>query len=323
MEHVRKITEKIYQIKLPIPFPLQTVNVYFVDESPRTLVNTGIKTEASFEALKNGMEAAGFSLGSIERILITHGHIDHYGLAKRIASLSGGSIYIHSEEYGKTRSVTHSLGILKMLLLRNGVPKALVDEAARYIESAHRMADPLEEAFFLEDGDAIPFRSTSWQAVHCPGHSSGLLCFYGKEEKLLVTGDHLLKEITPNPTLNLSKGGPPFQYTSLKQYIASLKKIERLDFNLALPAHGELIDDPKDIIGKIQKHHRERMDLILSILSRGRTTSYEIAMELFPGVPPFEVFLGISEVLGHIGILKEEGKVKVCEERNKDYYSLR
>ena len=83
-----------------------------------------------------------------------------------------------------------------------------------------------------------------------------------------------------------------------------------------------MIDDPKDIIGKILKHHRERMEVILSILSRGRTTPYEIAMELFPGVPPFEVFLGISEVLGHIGILKEEGKVKVCEEGNKDFYSL-
>ena len=138
----------------------------------------------------------------------------------------------------------------------------------------------------------------------------------------LVTGDHLLKEITPNPVLNLPEGGPPFQYTSLKQYIASLKKIERLDFILALPAHGGLIDHPKDIIEKIQKHHRERMGLILSVLSKGRTTPYEIAMELFPGVPPFQVFLGISEVLGHIQILKEEGKVNAHEERNKDYYSL-
>ena len=322
MDRVRKITEKIYLIELPIPFPLQTVNVYFVDDSPRTLVDTGIKTEASFNALKMGMEAIGFNLSSIERILITHGHIDHYGQAKRIASLSGAPIYIHREEYERTRSITHSLRILKRFLLRNGVPRTLVDEVGRYIESAHGMADPLEEALFLEDEDRIPFGSNSWQAIHCPGHSSGLLCFYGKKEKLLVTGDHLLKEITPNPVVDLPEGGPPFRYPSLKQYIASLKKVGRLDFSLALPAHGELIDHPKDIIEKIQKHHRERMGLILSVLSRGRTTPYEIAMELFPGVPPFEVFLGISEVLGHIEILKDEGKVSLYEEGGKDYYAI-
>ena len=64
------------------------------------------------------------------------------------------------------------------------------------------------------------------------------------------------------------------------------------------------------------------MGLILSVLSRGRTTPYEMAMELFPGVPPFEVFLGISEVLGHIEILKDEGKVSLYEEGGKDYYAI-
>jgi glyoxylase-like metal-dependent hydrolase (beta-lactamase superfamily II) len=73
------VFDKIYKIELPIPFQLKTTNVFFVDESPRTLVDTGIKTEASFEALKKGMEAIGFSFKSIERILITHGHMDHYG----------------------------------------------------------------------------------------------------------------------------------------------------------------------------------------------------------------------------------------------------
>jgi glyoxylase-like metal-dependent hydrolase (beta-lactamase superfamily II) len=92
---IHQMLDKIYKIELPIPFPLKTMNVYFVDDSPRTLVDAGIKTEASFEALKKGLKAIGHDLNSIERILITHGHIDHYGQAKKLSSLSGAPICIH------------------------------------------------------------------------------------------------------------------------------------------------------------------------------------------------------------------------------------
>ncbi len=319
---VTQVFEKIYKIELPIPFPLRATNVFFIDEPPRTLVDAGIKTEASFEALKEGMEGVGFSIQSIERILITHGHIDHYGQAKRLSSLSGAPLYIHPKEYGRMRSILHLLGYLKSILLRNGVPEILTNEAIRFIESAQKMADPLEEAFFLDEGDSISFGSMIWKTVHCPGHSPGLICFYWPEKKILFTGDHLLKEITPNPILNVPECGPPFKYPGLQQYLASLEKIERLDISLLLPGHGEEIEDAKGLIEKILTHHRERMDLIFSILSKGEKTPFEIAMNLFPGVPPFEVFLGVSEAVGHLEILREKKMVRMEERDGKDYYSL-
>jgi len=317
-----QVFHKIYKIELPIPFPLKTTNVFFVDEPPRTLVDTGIKTEASFEALKKGMETIGFSLQSIERILITHGHIDHYGQAKRLSSLSGAPIYIHPKEYGRSRSILHILGFLKKVLLRNGAPEALANEAVHYIESAQKMADPLEEAFFLSDGDPIPFRSMTWTVIHCPGHSSGLICFHWPEKKILFTGDHLLKEVTPNPILDVFGTPFPFRYPRLKEYLNSLEKIEKLDVSLLLAGHGEEIQDVKGLIQKIFNHHQERMERIRAALSEEEKTSFQIAMDLFPGVPAFEVFLGISEALGHLEILKEKGMVKVKEKDGKDYYSL-
>jgi len=319
---IHQILDKIYKIELPIPFPLKTMNVYFIDDSPRTLVDAGIKTEASFEILEKGLEAIGFGLNSIERILITHGHIDHYGQAKRLSSLSGAPIYIHPKEYGRIRSIIHSLGFLKSILLRNGAPETLVNEAIQYIESAQSMADPLEEAFFLNDGDSISFKSMIWKTIHCPGHAPGLICFYWPEKKILFTGDHLLKEITPNPVLNVHGNRPPFRYPSLKDYLTSLEKIEGLDISLLLPAHGEEVHDVRGLIQKIFAHHKERMDRVLFFLSQGEKTPFEIAMDLFPGVPPFEIFLGISEAVGHLEILKEKGIVRVKEKEGKDYYSL-
>jgi glyoxylase-like metal-dependent hydrolase (beta-lactamase superfamily II) len=319
---IHQILDKIYKIELPIPFPLKTMNVYFIDDSPRTLVDAGIKTEASFEILEKGLEAIGFGLNSIERILITHGHIDHYGQAKRLSSLSGAPIYIHPIEYGRIRSIIHSLGHLKSILLRNGTPEALVNQAIQYIESAQSMADPLEEAFFLNDGDSISFKSMIWKTIHCPGHAPGLICFYWPEKKILFTGDHLLKKITPNPVLNVHGNRPPFRYPSLKDYLTSLEKIEGLDISLLLPAHGEEVHDVKGLIQKIFAHHKERMDRVLFSLSQGEKTPFEIAMDLFPGVPPFEIFLGISEAVGHLEILKEKGIVRLKENEGKDYYSL-
>jgi len=313
---------RIYMVQLPIPFPLKTTNVYFVDDSPRTLIDTGIKTEASFEALRKEMESLSFDLHHIERILITHGHIDHYGQAKKLSSLSGAPIYIHSKEYGRIRSILHSLGFLKSVLLKNGVPKGLVEEAIHYIESAQSLADPLEEVFFLKDGDAIPFHSMNWTTVHCPGHSPGLICFHWPEEKILFTGDHLLKEVTPNPVLNVSENVFPFRYPSLRDYLTSLEKIEKMDLALLLPGHGETIHNPKGLIQKIFAHHRERAELIVAILARGDKNPFEIAMDLFPDLPPFEVFLGVSEAVGHLEILREEGRVRIIEKEGMDIYSL-
>jgi glyoxylase-like metal-dependent hydrolase (beta-lactamase superfamily II) len=207
-------------------------------------------------------------------------------------------------------------------LLRNGAPETLVNEAIHYMESAQIMADSLDEAFFLDDGDSILFKSMSWKTIHCPGHSPGLICFHWPEKKILFTGDHLLKEITPNPILNVPEYRPPFRYPSLKDYLNSLEKIERLDLSLLLPAHGEEVHDVKALIQKIFTHHKGRMDRILFSLSKKEKTPFQIAMDLFPGVPPFEVFLGISEAVGHLDILKEKGIVKVNEKEGKDYYSL-
>lgn len=317
-----RILDKIYKIELPIPFPMKTTNVFFVDDPPRTLVDTGLKTDASFEALQKGLGGIGFSLRSIERILITHGHIDHYGQAKKISSLSGAPIYIHPKEYGRIRSMIHSFGFLKSILLRNGIPDAMANQAIHFIQSAQKMADPLEEAFFLEEGAFLAFSSMTWKTIHCPGHSPGLICFYWPEKKALFVGDHLLKEITPNPVLNVPDRKMPLRYPSLQEYLTSLEKIGQMDLSILFPGHGEIIDDPKNLIRNILDHHKERMNHILSFLSKKEKTPFEIAMNLFPGVPPFEIFLGISEAVGHLEILKEEGKVRMMEKEGKDYYSL-
>lgn len=314
--------ENIYKIELPVPFPIKTTNVYVISEDPITIIDTGIKTEESFESLNKELRKIGLGIESIKRILITHGHSDHYGQAKRISHISNSQIFIHPKEYGRIRSFIHQFGYLKSVLLRNGLPAELVEKIIHHFESGQKWSDSLEEAFFLNEGDSINFRSMKLKTLHCPGHSPGMLCFYIKEKRILFTGDQLLKSITPNPILYPEGLNPPYRYPSLKNYLASLQKIEKLNLSMAFPGHGEEISDPTELIKKIYIHHEERIKQVLSSLSNGEKTAFEITLDLFPHINGFEIFLGISEILGHLEILLEKGLVRVREKDSKDYYLL-
>ncbi len=319
---VTQYFEDIYKIELPVPFPIKTINVYAITENPLTLIDTGLKTEDSLEILNRGLNEIGYSIESVKRVLITHGHIDHYGQAKKISTISGAKIYIHPKDYGRIRSFIHQFGFLKTILIRNGVPSDLAEGIINYFESGQKYCDPLDEAFFLNDNESITFNSMELRTIYCPGHSPGLICLYYHEKAVLFTSDHILKEITPNPTLNPVGIIPPFNYPSLKEYLTSLEKIDKLKISLSLPGHGTEIFQTKEVIKEISFHHKERMNSILASLSKGEMSCFEIVKDIFPDLSLFEVFLGVSEILGHLEILMEKGLVRVKEKDGKDYYSL-
>jgi glyoxylase-like metal-dependent hydrolase (beta-lactamase superfamily II) len=321
---INQVFDKIYKIELPLDFPFsfKATNIYFIDDKPRTLVDTGIKTDLSLETLKKGLKEIGLGLESIERILITHAHRDHYGQAKMLSSLYGAKIYIHSEEQRKTQNVSQLLESFKSKLLKNGVPEDLVNEVLRNFRSTEKLAEPLDDVSFLKDGDLINFKSMNWQVIECPGHSPNLLCFYWEEGRVLFTTDHLLKNIIP-PALCFPEYDSNFRYSILRKYLATLEKVERMDVSLILPGHGEEIRDAKELIQKVFTNCENRRKKILSTLSRRGKTPYEIAVELFFENSPYRVSFGKTpEVLGYLEILREEGKVRLEEKGGKDYYSL-
>lgn len=321
---MEQYSHKIHRIELPVPFPIKTTNVYLVNEEPITLIDTGIKTDRSLQVLEDSLRSLGYGIGDIRRILITHGHLDHYGHAKKISALSGAEIYIHVKEYQRIQSTGQFRRSLESVLIQNATPKDSLDEAINFMKSAIQLlADPLDDVCFISEGDKICFKNMVFRSILCPGHSPGLLCFYLEEGRILISGDHILNEISPNPIIDLSQEGPGPRSTSLKEYLDSIKKIENLEVSLVLPGHGEPIRDFKGALKKIFIHHEQRLSMVLSILSLGERTAYEISKALFPNVKSFEVFLGVSEVLGHLRILLDEGKIVFRQRGGIDYYSMK
>jgi glyoxylase-like metal-dependent hydrolase (beta-lactamase superfamily II) len=315
--------KRIHRVELPVPFPIATTNAYLVEDDPVTLIDTGLKTEASFEVLEKALRGLGYEIRGIQRILITHGHIDHYGGAQTIAAMSGAEVYIHPKDYKRIRTMERFGEDLLVVLGSNGVPKEALGEGLDYMKRViESLADPLDQVRFIDDGIDIPFKDMALKPIWCPGHSPGLTCFYEGGEKVLVSGDHLLEEISPNPIIDLAGTGPGPRSTSLREYIDSIKKIRGLDVSLVLPGHGKPMQDFSGAIEKTLQHHERRLSAVLSVLGSGERTAYEISKALFPHTRSFEVFLGMFEVLGHLRILLDEGKIGHRFSGGMDYYGV-
>jgi glyoxylase-like metal-dependent hydrolase (beta-lactamase superfamily II) len=80
-------------IALPTPWPVGAVNAYLIEDEPLTLVDTGPLWSGSLVALRDGLAARGYALGDLERVILTHQHLDHWGLAQAVVERSGADLY--------------------------------------------------------------------------------------------------------------------------------------------------------------------------------------------------------------------------------------
>ena len=166
----------------------------------------------------------------------------------------------------------------------------------------------------MEDGHEFTGDGYHLKVIHTPGHSSGTCCLYESRQKVLFSGDHIIKHITPNPFIELKRQHlrEP-HYQSLKAYLHSLDELTGLDVRFVFPGHGEYIEDLPDIISTYRAHHRERMDLVWNALKRNSRPLYDLVDDVFAYVPEGHLFLAMSEIFVHLEILINEGRAELAE----------
>src|SRR5947199_9617847 len=144
---------KILPLAIPTPFYVGDVNVYLIREDPLTLIDVGPKTDEAAKVLRQKLAAYGVKFADVRRIVLTHAHEDHCGLAKRVRDeAKDAEIFIHEWETG------HLFGRLSLeqhrdLLLRSGVPLAVFDDMRSLYQEISLLTDSLEDGDYslLED----------------------------------------------------------------------------------------------------------------------------------------------------------------------------
>jgi glyoxylase-like metal-dependent hydrolase (beta-lactamase superfamily II) len=316
----------VFRIPVPVPFPQAggPVNLYLLEEAGGgvMLFDAGLGSEEGMAAIEEGFRRLGRRFDEVTRIVVSHGHVDHFGAARWIQERHGGTsppVYAHPADQPK---ITEAGPRWKELaprygahLVHLGVPLEVLATIAREGERSHGYSRRLAGALPLGEGEVLHTRHLTLEVLHMPGHTPGLLCLYDREKKLILSDDHLLEKVSPNPLIELnSEGGKgpdggPTAFRPLVAYVASVLRMRALEVDLVLPGHGPPFSDHRAVIDRLLAFYQKRQARMLDVLAAGPATPYQVSVALFPKARSTDVFLTVSETIANLEVLEDRGAV--------------
>jgi glyoxylase-like metal-dependent hydrolase (beta-lactamase superfamily II) len=298
---------RVIPLPLPTPYPVGPVNAYLLPGPPVTLVDCGPKTREALAALEAGLAGAGTRLGQVERLIITHGHVDHFGLAARVAVESGARIMVHAGDRLKLQVDRSFLAPMRRFIGEAGFPGEFSDALINVLRLYRDQLDRVVPTDILADGDRLPLGDGVLQVLHTPGHAQGHICLRAGDA--LVSGDLLLEETSPNPIVEFGPDGARLR--TLPALLGSLRRVQELAPAVAYPGHGDPLREPAARAAELLRHHVERKEDLARLLATRSWTLRELAEAWFPSLQEFNVILGLSEVVGHLDLLEDDGRLAV------------
>ena len=310
----------VRRIVLPLPFPqVQQINVYIVGKKNFILIDTGIRTDDSYDLLTAALAAN--NIRHIDAIYITHGHVDHFGAAQKLIKdgIADNKIFIHQKEISNINN-EYDEALYGNYLKRYGIPQEILDMMRYASAFFDTLADRLDQVSFIKHGSHVDYDGGAFEVIQTPGHTSGSVCFYDREKGMMLSGDTLLSRLSPNPLLDLNIDGG--RRKSLVEYIASMDILYNMDIKTVYPGHYETIYDHKELIKNLLTFHYKRMMRIHNILKQKPMTPYEITGGLFKKLHQTDVYLAASEVIGHLDLLEQHDMVQSFERDGLLYYAV-
>jgi glyoxylase-like metal-dependent hydrolase (beta-lactamase superfamily II) len=307
----------IHRLAIPTPFMVGRVNAYLIEDSPLTLIDSGPNSAKALDELEQQLAARGHAIEDIELLVISHQHMDHFGLASILARRSGAEVAAldllasYLGAYGQETDLDDQFA--EALMLRHGIPPEIVT-ALRAVSAGFRAwGSAVEVTRPLAAGSELELGDRTLRVLHRPGHSPSDTVFHDQARGILLAADHLIAHISSNPLLARPLGAEPDpdgpRPQALITYMASLEQTRAIELELVLPGHGRPITDHATLIDERFRMHGRRAEKIHRLILAAPRSAHEIAQELWGNVAVTQAYLTLSEVLGHVDLLLRDGLV--------------
>lgn len=293
-------------ITLPVPWDLKSVNVHLIAlDDGYLLIDSGVATEECFQVLESGLAERGVAWSDVRTLLLTHCHPDHIGLSWRILELTGARLIMHRADAAYLAELAHGNGVpwYAEVMRIGGIPAELasgMEGALRGNRPAFRAHHPHQ---ILEGGEALAVRGGTLEVIWTPGHTLGHVCLYSREDRILISGDHVLQKITPNISWHP-------RHDMLATYLKSLDLLLPYDIDVVIPSHGTRFEDYRAVIRGTAAHHEERCGVILGHITASPMTAHELVLTMWKRkLSDFHHNFAVFEILAHLEYMSRRGQI--------------
>lgn len=303
----KQILPGLHQLKVPIPNnPLGYVLPYLIeDEHGYVMFDSGWNAPEAYGALMSQLMALGVSLKELKKVVYTHVHPDHYGLAGRLKADCDAEMVLGAPERGFIESRYGHPGQLldrmATFLRTNGVPQGFEPQLSQASMNVRQFVSIAQPDSVLEGGETLKIGRYEFEVIWTPGHSPGHMCFYDRRRRIVLTGDHVLPTISPNISYHPEQSPNP-----LGQYLDSLRRVKDLEVDDVLPAHEYEFKDLKGRVEELESHHAERLEEMMRGMGDRACSAYEVAgmttwvTGKFESFTPWMQRAAIGETLSHL-----------------------
>lgn len=304
----------IVQIPISMAPPLRQVNSYLL-RGPEgvTIIDPGPRTAATEREWGEILRELRFRPGDITSIVLTHHHPDHFGMAGYLQSLTQAAVYMSARSYEESERMwgqgSTVDAALPALFRQHGMPGEWLHQLPAHLRSFIGQVTPFPEVTFVEEGSSILMGGRSWEPVMSGGHAPGHLSFYDQGRRVMICGDAVLPQISPN--ISLVPDSEPYP---LQSFIDGLERLGAYDVSMAFPGHRSPFDYFDERIRLLIQHHEQRLERMERLLQEVPLTGFEVCKTLFgTKLGIHQMRFAMSETLAHLLELVRQGRAAMEE----------
>ncbi len=310
---VHRLADDLVRVRMPLPFALDHVNGYLIrDGAGWAVIDTGLNTSPGRATWAQVWEMLAIAPTDITRILVTHAHPDHLGMAGWLQSVSHAPVLMSIRTQEAMARIWEApveswRAETELYLRRNGLDPTWTERVLAHMADLRSQVHPLPQTILpVRPGDVLEIGRRRFRLLAAEGHADDQVLFYEERERLLWVGDQVLLEITPN--IGTWPATPP---DPLGRYLASLQELAPLPVALALPGHRAPVLRFPERIAELQTHHAHRLEAVWQAVDEAGSTTYQVAQRVFPleSYPIHQVRFAIAETLAHLERLAATGRI--------------